>query len=330
MPDMSTQSSPVRWGVLGSAKIARTTAIPAIHEAHNAVATALASRDEDRARASAAASGVERGVESYEALVASPEIDAVYIPLPNHLHKQWTIAALDAGKHVLCEKPLGLNEAEVHEIRAAAERSEAGAMEGFMYRFHPQWGIVDDIIASGRIGTVHAIAAAFTYPPQDPANVRYVKEWGGGALLDIGCYCINLARRIFGGEPDGVKAVSHLHPIAGVDILTSATMTFGDRHATFTCGTEHAASQWATITGTEGRIDISMPFNPRPGVSHPISVSVGGETETIAGPEANQFTLQVEAVSAAIISGDPLPGSLDDAAANMAVIDRVRASASET
>lgn len=318
----SSDRGPVRWGVLGVAKIATTTAVPAFQQAANAVVAGIASRTADRARAAAAEHGIEHAFSSYEALIESPEVDAVYIPLPNHLHRPWTIAALEAGKDVLCEKPIGLNAAEAAEVDAVAERTGRRAMEGFMYRFHPQWSTVHDLVAKGSLGEPRLVASWFSYPPNDPANVRYQPAWGGGALLDVGCYCVNVSRWILGAEPTRVQAAVRLGD-SGVDVETSALLDFGESHATLTCGMEQAPAQNVTVVGTDASLTIPMPFNPRPDLAYELVLEGGERYETFRVPAANQFTRQLEACSAAILGDQPFPYPLSDSRANMAVLDAI-------
>ncbi len=313
---------PVRWGVLGVANIATTTAIPAFQDVGNAVVAGIASRDGTRARAAAAALGIPHAFSSYEALIESPDIDAVYVPLPNHLHRPWAIAALEAGKDVLVEKPIGLSAAEATEIAGVAARTGRRAMEGFMYRFHPQWSTVHDLVQEGRLGELRLVASWFSYPPNDPSNVRYRPGWGGGALLDVGCYCVNVSRWILGTEPIRAEAAVRRGP-AGVDVETSALLDFGDSHATLTCGMEQAAAQRVTVVGTEASLAIPMPFNPKPDVAYELTVETGGERESVPVPAANQFARQFEACSAAILRDEPFPYPLEDSRANMLVLDAI-------
>ena len=297
--------------------------MPAFREADGAEVVAIASRDGSRAEAVAADLSIPRAFGSYEALLADPDIDAVYIPLPNHLHEPWTVRSLEAGKHVLCEKPLGMSATEARSVQAVAGATGRLAVEGFMYRFHPQWQIVDELIAQGRIGELRLVAAWFSYPPNDRSNVRYVREWGGGALLDIGCYCINVVRRLFGGEPVSTRGAVARDLESGVDVLTSAVLDFGRGHAIISCGIEHDFFQQVTVTGTEGSIVVTMPFNPRPDTEHDIVLRTGhGQViDVIQAPAANQFALQIDAMSTAIRTGSEGPLPLADSVANMEVID---------
>lgn len=318
----------IRWGILGTAKIARTTAIPAMHQASNAVVNGIASRSPEGAQGAAADLEIPHAFGSYDEMLASDEIDAVYIPLPNHLHVPWTLAALDAGKHVLCEKPLGLNAADAAQVGGAAERAGRLAMEGFMYRFHPQWDVVFAAIESGRIGELRAISVWFSYPKGDPAtNVRYQRDWGGGVLMDIGCYCISSSRWLFGEEPTSVEGAARRDAASGVDVLTSGVLEFPSGHAVFTCGMEQNLTQRLDAIGTDGRISVDVPFNPPPDRSVNVHVTDAHGTETVQVAAANQFTLQVEAFSAAALGGEPVPTPLSDAVANMTAIDAVAASA---
>ena len=329
----------VRWGVLSTAGIGTRQVIPAMQRGRSSRVTAIASRDRARAERVAAELGIATAHASYDALLADPEVDAVYIPLPNHLHVPWSMRALDAGKHVLCEKPIGLSAAEAVTLaRAAAERPHLKVMEAFMYRFHPQWQRAKQIVDTGAIGEVRAIHTWFAYFNNDAHNIRNRVDYGGGALMDIGCYGISIPRFILGREPDRVSAVSDLDPQFGTDRLTSAVMELGGAVGTFTCATQLARHQRVDILGTGGRIEIEWPVNPVPDRPSRIWLHRGMTPGTPGTPGAaaleeivfdpcNQYTLQGDAFSQAVIDGTAVPTPLDDAMANMRVIDAVRASA---
>jgi predicted dehydrogenase len=322
-------SEPVRWGVLGSARIALTKVIPGMQGAPNCDVMAIASRDADRAASAAAQVGVERSYGSYEDLLADPDIEAVYIPLPNHLHAEWTIKAAEAGKHVLCEKPLALTVAEAETMVGACRDAGVLLMEAFMYRLHPSWQRVRELVGSGRIGELRAIQGFFSYINVDPANIRNIPEYGGGALMDIGCYPINVARMMFGSEPTGVQAAVHRDPRFGIDDLTSAVLDFDGRQATFTCSTQLEPDQRMHLLGTEGRLLVEVPFNIPPDHPTRLIVTSGGNppvdpaNEIIEIPASDQYGHQGEAFSAAVRGEAPLPTPPDDAIANMAVIEQV-------
>jgi predicted dehydrogenase len=321
--------SELRWGILSTANIARKKVIPALHKAARCRIVALASRDGARGREVARDLGIPRAHDSYEALLGDPEVDAVYIPLPNHLHRQWTVAAARAGKHVLCEKPLALTAAEAQEMVGACATEGVLLMEAFMYRLHPTWMAARELVAGGRIGPLAAVQSWFGYYNVDPANIRNIREVGGGALFDIGCYCINLSRMLFEAEPTRVTASITRDPTSGIDVLTSAILEFGDRVATFMCSTRTEDDQRVHMYGPRGRITIPIPFNIPPDRPTEIHVTAGGEppvapaTEVLRFPAADPYTVEAEAFAAAVLDGVPLPFSPQDAVANLRVIEQV-------
>lgn len=323
-------SGPLRWGVLSSAKIARNYVVPAMMKARRTEVAGLASRQPDVAAATAKALGIPKGYGSYEALLSDPDIDAIYNPLPNHLHAEWTIKALQAGKHVLCEKPLGLSAPEVNRMRMTAEaRPDQLLMEGFMYRYHPQWTFVTDQIRSGRIGQVQLVQGHFSYYNTNKDDIRNIAAFGGGGLLDIGCYCVSAARWIFGQEPEQVIGHEIHHPETGVDTLSSGIMHFGNGIATFSCGTALNAWQGIVIGGTDGRIEINVPFNPPADQPARVHVHAGGTHEVHETMPANQFMLQAEAFAACVLDGAAPALPLEESAANMFTLDELRRSARE-
>ncbi len=252
----------VRWGVLSTAKIGLEKVIPAMQRGDFCDIRAIASRELGRAQEAAGRLNLPQAYGSYEALLADQEVDAVYVPLPNHLHVAWSVKALAAGKHVLCEKPLGLNAAEARQVLDAAGRHPTlKVMEGFMYRHHPQWQRAKLLVDRGKIGELRAIQSAFAYYNVAPDNIRNRPELGGGALMDIGCYAVSLARWLFEAEPLSVCGVTEGDPIFQTDRQVSGIMIFGAGTATFTCGTQLAPYQRVNILGTDGRIEIEIPFN---------------------------------------------------------------------
>jgi predicted dehydrogenase len=322
----------IRWGVLSTAKIAREHVIPATQASQTGVVTAIASRDLRNAKAVAGQLGVAKAYGSYDALLADGEIDAVYIPLPNHLHVPWSLRAIAAGKHVLCEKPVGLSVAEAEQLaEIAAAHPRLKVMEAFMYRFHPQWQTARRLVREGRIGQLRTIRTDFSYYNVDGHNIRNQREMGGGALLDICCYPISLSRFIFGDEPTRVLGHIELDPTTQVDRLTSAVLEFAAGTATFTCGTQLAPYQRVNIYGTTGRIEIEIPFNApsdRPcRMWLQTSGASGDKVEEIHLEVCNQYTLQADAFGRAILENQPVPTPLSDAVANMRVIERVFVSA---
>ncbi len=288
---------------------------------------AVASRDVERGREYAKQLSIPKVHASYEELLADPEVDAVYIPMPNNLHAEWAMAAARAKKHVLCEKPLAMNAAEAARIVAVAEQEGVVLAEAFMYRLHPSWQKVREIVASGRIGRLSAVQSWFGYYNDDSANIRNIVESGGGALYDVGCYCVNLSRMLFDGEPHRVIGSVVRDPALGVDVLTSGLLEFDQGTATFMCSTRTETDQRVHIYGTKGRITIGIPFNIPPDRPTEIYVTAGGNppvepaTETIKFEAADPYTVQAEFFAAAVLDGTPMPFPPSDAIANMRVID---------
>jgi len=319
-------SEPVRWGVLGVAKIATEKVIPAMQRGKLSRIEAIASRDGSRARAAAEQLGIPKSYGSYEELLADPTIEAIYNPLPNELHTPWTEKALEAGKHVLCEKPIALDAAEARRLIAAREASGKLVAEAFMVRFHPQWRRAREIAQSGAIGEVSAIQTLFAYRLLDPENIRN-RPPGGGGLYDIGCYAILTARFIFEAEPLRVAASLNIDPQFGTDRLVSAIVEFpGGRHLTFSAGTQLAGAQRVCIAGAAGRIEVQIPFNAP--IDRPTRIVVDSGADLVGGGAraeefavCDQYTLQGEAFSRAVRGEAPLEFPIEDAVANMAVID---------
>jgi predicted dehydrogenase len=319
----------LRFGVLSTADIARKKVIPGIQKAKRCRVVAIASRDEDRATTFARELGIDRAHGTYEALLADPDVDAVYIPLPNHMHREWTVAAARAGKHVLCEKPLALNASDAAEMVDAAQANGVQLMEAFMYRLHPSWVALRDVVATGRIGELVAIQSWFSYYNDDPANIRNIRSVGGGALYDIGCYCVNLSRMLFGGEPIDVRAVIRRDPRMGVDVVTSAVLEFDSGVASFTCSTRTETDQRVHVYGTRGHASIAIPFNIPPDRPTKVFVTSGGNpptephVDTITLPVADPYTVEAEAFAAMVLDGDRAPFPVADAVANLRVIERI-------
>ncbi len=331
MTDRTTVDPPLRWGILSTAAIAARHVVPAMRAAPGHEVVAVGSRDHERSTEWAAEQGIPTAHGSYDELLADPDVEAIYNPLPNHLHVDWSIAALRAGKHVLCEKPLGLDAADARRlVDEAAAHPQLVVMEAFMYRFHPQWIAVRELVRQGRIGELRTIQTFFSYYNADPANVRNDPAIGGGALLDIGCYPISQARFVFGAEPQRVVGLIDRDPTFGTDRITSGLLDFGGgRSATFTVSTQLRRHQRAQIVGTTGRIEVDIPVNsPK---AHPTNVTLDtddGGREVLAFGPVDQFASQAAAFGAAVRSGQPAPTPLEDAIANMAVIDALFASAS--
>ena len=318
----------VSWGVLGAAKIGLEKVLPAMQRGEVAHVDAIASRDLAKAQAAAKSLGIARAYGSYEELLADPAIEAIYNPLPNELHVPWTIRALDAGKHVLCEKPIALDADEATALIAARQRTGKLVGEAFMVRHHPQWRRARELVRSGAIGEARAIQTFFAYRLLDANNIRN-KPPGGGALYDIGCYAVQTARFVFGAEPNRVVASLDVDPKFGTDRLTSALIEFpGRRHLTFTCATQIADYQRVTIVGEAGRIEVAVPFNAP--IDRPTRITIDSGADLVGGGAktedfllCDQYTLQGDAFSRAVLGEAPLEFPIEDAIANMRVIDAV-------
>lgn len=320
----------INWGILSTAKIGVTKVIPAMQRAQLGTVVAIGSRDAAKARSVAQQLGIPHVHGSYEALLADPGIDAVYIPLPNHLHVPWSIRALEAGKHVLCEKPIGLSSAEAsHLVEAAARFPRLKMMEAFMYRFHPQWQMARQLVLDGAIGELRTIHSHFSYWNVDPQNIRNLENLGGGGMMDIGCYCVSFGRWIFDAEPQRVLGVADRDPTFGTDRLASGILDFGRGTATFTCATQLAPYQRANLHGTEGRIEIEIPVNAPPDVPTRLWHQRGATVNEITFEPCDQYTLQADAFARAILDDTPVPTPLADAVDNMRAIEAVLASARE-
>jgi len=319
----------LRWGILSTADIARKKVIPGLFKADRCEVVAIASRDPAQARRIADELGIATAHGSYEALLADPGVDAVYIPLPNHMHAEWTIAAARAGKHILCEKPLTLSAADAERVVEVCATEGVRLMEAFMYRLHPSWVAVREIVTSGRIGRLRAVQSWFSYHNDDPTNIRNRLEAGGGALWDIGCYTVNLSRMLFGTEPVSVSASMARDPESGVDTLTSAILGFDDGVATFTCSTRVETDQRVHVYGSHGRLSIGIPFNIPPDRPTEIYLTAGGDppaaptTEVIRFATADPYAVEAERFAAAILDDLPTPTPPEDAVANVRVIERI-------
>lgn len=321
----------VRWGILSTAKIGVKKVIPAMQYGKYCEVTGIGSRNLNRARSVAHKLGIPKTYGSYEELLEDPDIDAVYIPLPNHLHVPWSTKALQAGKHVLCEKPIGLSAEEGRKLQAEASRyPELKLMEAFMYRFHPQWLKTKELIGEGIIGELKTIQSFFSYFNDDPENIRNMAGIGGGGLMDIGCYCISLSRYLFEDEPDHVSGAMEYDPELKVDRLVSGALGFEKGTSVFTCSTQLFPGQRVSIYGTEGSIEIEIPFNAPPDKSTRLwLVTDAGRKEFNFDP-ANQYTIQADLFSRAILDNTDVPTPLEDAIANMEVIDALKENALES
>lgn len=320
----------LRWGVLSTANIGRTKVIPAIQTSAHGRVVAICSRNHASARAAADELGIERAYASYEELLADPNIDAIYNPLPNHLHVPWTIKALEAGKHVLCEKPLGLNTADVaHLIDIAAQYPHLKVMEAFMYRFHPQWQRAYQLVTNGSIGQLRTIHSHFSYNNRDLENIRNNADMGGGALMDIGCYSISLSRYLFQSEP--LRVLGQITPYPGyeVDCLVSGIMEFADGNATFTASTKIEGQQYVEASGEAGSLFIPVPFSPVADTETSLRIKRNHESELLTIESSDHYRDMADAFALSILENKPVPTPLEDALANMKVIDAIFSSANK-
>lgn len=318
----------IRWGVLGVANIAVKKVIPAMQKGRFSEISAIASRDAARASQAAAQLGIPKSYGSYHDLLADPSIQAVYIPLPNHLHVPLSIKAAEAGKHVLCEKPLALTAEEVRQLIAVRNKTRVKIGEAFMVRTAPEWLRARELVRSGAIGDLRSTVSVFSYFNRDPKNIRNVPEIGGGAVMDIGCYPINISRFLFEREPVRVSALIDRDPEMNTDRLSSALLDYGTGHAIFTCSTQLVPFQRLQILGTKARIDMEIPYNIPPDRPSRIFIDDGSE---LAGRKArieefetsDQYTIQGDAFSRAILDNSDVPVPLENALGNMLVIEAV-------
>jgi predicted dehydrogenase len=316
----------VRWGVIGTGNIGLTKTLPGMRRGKHCAILAMASRDLKRAAAAAGPLEIPTAYGSYEALLADPDIDAVYIALPNHLHVPWSSRAAEAGKHVLCEKPIARTAGEARELMTVRERTGVLVGEAFMVRTHPQWLKARELVRAGRIGALRLIVGHFSYFRRDPQDVRSRIEFGGGALLDIGCYPVTLSRWLFGEEPIAATAMLERDPDFGVDRLGAGMLRFPSGQASFTFGGQLVPFQSMQLFGTRGRMHVEIPFNAPP--KHPCRIYLddggslpGGKLETLKVPAADQYTLQADQFSEAIRGRATVPVPLEDAIGNMMAID---------
>lgn len=318
----------IRWGILSTARIGTTKVIPAMKLGEYCEVTGIASRKTESALAAARQLGIPKAYGSYEQLLADPDIEAVYIPLPNPLHVPWSIRALEMGKHVLCEKPIGMSVADAEKLLEAAKKHpKRKVMEAFMYRHHPQWQRARQIVVEGEIGELRTIQSFFSYYNTDPNNIRNIADMGGGGLMDIGCYCISISRFLFDDEPERVYGTIAYDPQFGVDCLASGTMVFGSGTSTFTCGTQLNPYQRVNIVGTEGRVEIEIPFNAPPDEPCRMWHQRGSDIEEIMLDVCDQYTIQADAFSRAVLDHTDVPTPLEDAVANMRVLEALKNSA---
>ena len=312
----------IRWGVLSTANIGTEKVIPSMQLGKYCRVTAIASRKLEKAQEVARRLGIEKAYGSYEELLTDSDIDAVYIPLPNHLHVPWAIKALNAGKHILCEKPISFHAAEAQELLDVAKKfPKLKVMEAFMYRHHPQWKWVKQKIVEGKIGELRTIQSFFSYYNIDSNNIRNKADIGGGGLMDIGCYCISLSRFIFEAKPWRVCSIMEEDPKFKIDRLTSGILEFVNGTSTFTIATQLVPYQRVNIFGTKGRIEIEIPFNAPPDRRCKVWYGVGIKTEEVTMEICDQYTIQGDLFSLAVLEDREVPVPLEDAVENMQVID---------
>jgi predicted dehydrogenase len=325
-------STKLRWGVLSTASIALNKVIPAMQRGHRTTVHAIASRDLARAQRAAIAHDIPLAYGSYDELLKDPDVDAVYIPLPNHLHVPWAIKAAEAGKHILCEKPIALTAQEAALLLDVRTRCGVKIGEAFMIRTYPQWLRVRELIEDGRIGELRSVAGFFSYFDGDPGSINNKPELGGGGLLDIGCYLVHASRYAFAAEPARVVACIDRDPNMGTDRLTSAILDFGRGQCIFTCSTQLVPYQRIHFIGTRGRIELEIPFNAPTDIPVRLLLDEGGDVsgtdirvEELAA--ADQYTLQGDAFSQAVLEDGEVPVPLEDSIGNMRVIDTIFRSA---
>jgi predicted dehydrogenase len=314
----------IRWGILSTAKIGTVKVIPAMQKGEHCEILAIASRNLDKASQISKQRGIPGAYGSYEELLSDKEIEAIYNPMPNHLHVPWSIRALESGKHVLCEKPIALTSHEAeHLLNTSKNYPQLKVMEAFMYRYHPQWQRTKQMVEEEKIGELKTIQSFFSYFNVDPENVRNMADIGGGGLMDIGCYCISLSRFIFNQEPQRVSGIIEYDPVFNTDSMASGLLDFGTGTSTFTCSTQLTPYQRVIIYGTEGRIEIEIPFNAPPDRPTRIWHERGGEIEEISFDICDQYTIQGDLFSQAILKDTDVPAPLEDAVANMKVIEAI-------
>ncbi|MGA2976986.1 MAG: Gfo/Idh/MocA family oxidoreductase [Spirochaetia bacterium] len=314
---------PVVWGVLSVSNHYKLRVHPYVSRSPIIQMRGLASRSADKAAEAGRELGIAKTYGSYNDLLADKEIEAVYIPLPNHMHAEWVRKAADAGKHVLCEKPFAMNAEEAENAIRYAERKGVLVMEAFMYRFHPQWKRARDLVKAGEIGQVQAISTIFSYDLKDPRNIRNILAVGGGAIPDIGCYAVSSARFLLGKEPQRVISLVQRDPVMGTDILSTALLDFGDARCQFTLGTQTYPWQRVDVVGSGGEIAVLLPFNAYADVPMQVSVSTSLGTRQIYTPATDQYVEMFEAFSRAVRDGTPVPTPAQDAINNMKVLDAV-------
>lgn len=318
----------IKWGILGTATIAVEAVIPAMLRSDYCEVSAVTSREVKKAEDVARSFRIRKWYGNYDELLGDLEIQAVYIPLPNHLHVEWAIKALRAGKHVLVEKPLALNASEAEKLNNEAKKHpELKVMEAFMYKFHPQWIKARQMVREGAIGSLRIIQASFSFFDADPNSVVNKKDFGGGSLMDVGCYPVSISRFLFDAEPKQVLSTLEYHQEFEVDIHATVTLEFEEGHAIFFSSIQLFENQQVKLFGTEGSIEFEIPFNPPPNKHVKIWWMKENLKREIEFEPCNQYTLQTDIFSRAILENQDLPVSLEDAVKNMTVIDAIKESA---
>ncbi len=314
----------LRWGILSTANIGIKKVIPAMQKSDKCEISAIASRDIDAAKMAAEKLNIPNYYGSYQELLDDPDIDAIYNPLPNHLHVPWSVKAIEAGKHVLCEKPIALSSAEAESfLEVCQTHLDIKVMEAFMYRYHPQWQRAKQMVKDGQIGTLQTINSVFSYYNTDPKNIRNMADIGGGGLMDIGCYCISLARFIFSEEPQRVSGTINYDLDFKTDVLASGILEFSKGTSTFTCSTQLSPYQKVNIFGSDGQIEIEIPFNAPPDRPTRIFHQYCDNKEEIIFDICDQYTIQGDLFADAVLNNRTVPTPIEDAVANMRVIEAI-------
>jgi len=317
----------IRWGILSTAKIGLKQVIPGIQAGESGEVTAIASRSLEKAEVAASSLGIEKAYGSYEALLEDPELDCIYNPLPNNLHMEWTIKAMEAGKHVLCEKPIGLTVTEVEEMIRVRDRTGLKAGEAFMVKSNPQWIETRERVRRGEVGEPRLIQGMFSYFNVDPSNIRNIPELGGGGMWDIGCYCATMSRYIFEEEPTRLVSLLEFDPEMKTDRLGSVIMDFPSGQSLFSVSTQLVPYQRMHIFGTKGHLEVKIPFNAPKDRACTVAQDIGSilldEITTHSYPVMDQYTLMSDAFSNAILSNGEVPVSLEDALNNTKVLTAI-------
>ncbi len=317
---------PLPLGILGVSNFFRKRIAIPIPTSPLIDVVALASRSEEKAQQAAKEYAIERSYGSYEALLDDPQVEAVYISLPNHLHAEWIKRAADAGKHVICEKPLALNADEAQDCLTYAADKGITVMEAFMYRLHPQWLHVQKIIRQREIGSIHLVEAFFGYNNTDPSNIRNQPDTGGGALLDVGCYAVSASRFLTASEPQRVISLSQIDATFGTDVLFTGMLDFGGARATFTVATQTFSYQRVVVHGSSGVITLTIPFNAHADTDAEVIVTTRVGTRKVYLPPEDQYILEFEAFALAVKNQETPPISPADTINNMKVLDALKRS----